>query len=158
MEKLVICVVNVILFKKYSLRSIFLIILSICILTFLKSNVIFSISNLDIIINSDLFNISGILAGFVFTGLSFIVVSDSDMIDNLKITGNFNVIKNIYMNSILSFVMFMLFYLIKTIILVSNRYFIGKIYFALLFALFVFGCITFIICLFILNKRINENK
>lgn len=156
MKKVIKLLVNTIFFAKYSLKILLLIIFAVFIPIFLINNTIFSMDNLNTIINSDLFSVAGILAGFVFTGLSFIVVSDSEMINNLKVTDNFKIIKNIYINSILSFVMFILLYLIKTIIMGLNKYIIIKIYFSVLFSLFIFGCISFLICLFILSKRISE--
>ncbi len=72
--------------------SIFFILLILFIIFNNKVN----IEVLNKLVSSDMFNISGVLAGFIFTGLGMIITSNSKMITELKETGNLCVIKNYY--------------------------------------------------------------
>ena len=145
---------------------IFLIIFS-PILIILYHKKYIDIDILNTIINGDMFSLSGALAGFVFTGLSFIVVSDSDMINRIKESNNFITIKNFYIHSILSYVLVMILYLLKPIFLTEEiinkeidisilREYLLMGYLSFILCIFIFGSILFLFCLFVLSRRINE--
>ena len=115
--------------------------------------------NLDGLVNGDLFNISGVLAGFIFTGLGFIISSDSDFIKNIKLTNNFNTIKSFYTYSIYYFIIVIVLYLIKPIVF-SIISFLGDfykaIYLLLVLQFFITALIFFAISLYILNVTLSD--
>lgn len=127
----------------------------------------YNISSLYNLVNGDLFNTSSVLAGFVFTGLSFICTSDSTMINRLKETNNFITIKKYYIYSICAYIVVILMYLFKPIFvsdnIVKKQEVISKmyeniinVYLLTIIFIFVYACILFIFCLFILSKRLDE--
>lgn len=160
-------IIQELFFSKNNVRNIFLGVLIIFIPTSYLLRNYYDIVMLNEIINGDMFNSAGILAGFVFTGLSFICVSDSKMINDLRETDNFVTIKNFYVYSISSYISVMLLFLLKPFVInnniingiqvISNTHeIIIKVYFLIIMCTFVFACILFLFCLFVLNKRLNE--
>ncbi|MDB1940947.1 hypothetical protein PMY38_15485 [Clostridium tertium] len=116
--------------------------------------------NLDKLVNGDLFNISGVLAGFIFTGLGFIVSSDSNFIKNIKITNNFDTIKSFYIYSIYYFIIVIVLYLIQPIVFstfFSLQDFYKEIYLLLILQIFITALILFAISLYILNITLSDN-
>ena len=133
--------------------SIFFILLILFIIFNNKVN----IEVLNKLVSSDMFNISVVLAGFIFTGLGMIITSNSKMITELKETGNLCVIKNYYGGTIFCFILTILLYLFKTIFstFVSNTFFI-KIYLFITIETFILALIFFTISLKILSAIIND--
>lgn len=158
--------VQSIFFGKYNILSIFFTLLVLFLPAAILLGDSYDIKMLNNLVNGDLFNSAGIMAGFVFTGLSFICVSDSPMINNLKETGNFIIIKRFYTYSIGAYISVILLYLFKPII-INDKIIKAKvitkcqeyliiIYLLLIVFIFVFACILFLFCLYVLYKKINE--
>lgn len=141
--------------RNISILSIFIYIIA---SLFFKENI--EKWNLDLLVNGDLFNISGVLAGFIFTGLGFIVSSDSEFIKNIKLTNNFNTIKSFYTYSIYYFIIVIGLYLIKPIVF-DMICFLGEfyksIYLLLILQIFITALILFVISLYILNVALSDN-
>lgn len=116
--------------------------------------------NLDKIVNADLFNVSGVLAGFIFTGLGFIVSSESNFIKNIKITNNFDTIKSFYIYSIYYFIIVILLYLIQPIVFSAiciQGDFYKEAYLLLVLQIFITALVLFVISLYILNITLSDN-
>ena len=109
------------------------------------------------LVSSDMFNISGVLAGFIFTGLGMIITSNSKIILEIKETDNFCVVRNYYSGTIVYFLITILLYLFKNIVNNSgiNIIFI-KLYLYLIIVSFIMGIIFFAISLKILNVVVND--
>ena len=148
------------LISEKSIRNISILSIFIYIITslFFKGNI--EKWNLDLLVNGDLFNISGVLAGFIFTGLGFIISSDSEFIKNIKLTNNFNTIKSFYTYSIYYFIIVIGLYLIKPIVF-DMICFLGEfyksIYLLLILQIFITALILFVISLYILNVALSDN-
>lgn len=156
-------IIQKIFFQKHNIRNIFFIVFIILSPIVLLKWRHIEYEKLLEMVNSDLFNVSGILAGFVFTGLGIISTSNSEMVQNLKATQNFKLIKNFYISSILSFVLVMFLYLLKPIILINPtidilniKYIFSIIYLLIILFVFIVACILFVFSLFILNKEFNQ--
>ncbi|VYT70786.1 hypothetical protein [Clostridium tertium] len=115
--------------------------------------------NLDKIVNGDLFNVSGVLAGFIFTGLGFIVSSESNFIKNIKITNNFETIKSFYIYSIYYFIIVIVLYIIQPIVFSAICFqvdFYKEVYLLLVLQIFITALIFFVISLYILNITLSD--
>ncbi|MDY4949214.1 MAG: hypothetical protein SO128_07565 [Clostridium cadaveris] len=115
--------------------------------------------NLELIVNGDLFNIAGVLAGFIFTGLGFIITSDSKFIKDIKMTNNFVHIKKFYIFSIYYFVTVIILYLLKPCIFnvfLKENIFYKQLYFLFIVQIFVTALILFVISLYILNLTLTD--
>lgn len=145
------------LYSKNGHKKFGLIIFLISILIFITIKDKISEKNLLELASSDMFNISGVLAGFIFTGLGMIITSTSKMIEDIKATDNFCVVKNYYSGTIIFFLITIILYLFKICVIGLN---IGevwiKLYLYLIIVSFVAGILFFIISLKILNAIIND--
>lgn len=135
--------------------SIFTIIISIIIFYLIKNDL--KIEEINSIVSSDMFNIAGVLSGFIFTGLGMIITSNSKMIEEVRETQNFCVIKKYYTITIMYFLLVIIMYLFQKFILFSNVYSLLKIlysYYIIVF--FIMGIIFFIVSLRILIAVIDD--
>lgn len=150
--------IKLMLYSKHCIRNIHIasVIPYILVLYVFKEK--FNLDNINKIINDDMFNISGILAGFIFTGLGIIISSNSQLIEELKITDNFKVIKNLYIYSILEFLYVILLYLLKPIvynIFKDNYIYISIFYGTIVIYLFIVALILFILSIQIMSKTLE---
>lgn len=116
--------------------------------------------NLDELVNGDLFNISGVLAGFIFTGLGFIISSESNFIKDIKLTNNFDTIKSFYIYSIYYFIIVIVLYLIRPIVfssICSSGDFYKSIYLLLVLQIFITALVLFSISLYIMNIALGDD-
>lgn len=151
-------------FGEKSIRNIHIttaIILSI--IVFYSKNII-SIYGLYAIVSSDIFTLSGILAGFLFTGIGMIYTSNNKKIEEIKATNNFKLINSYFICSIVDYILVIFIYLIKNLC-IPNIELLNVIGFRLqlimlflLFGIYLFftATVLFLIALFILNKIISS--
>jgi len=118
------------------------------------------------VLNSDIFTLSGVLAGFLFTGLGMIYTSSNERISDLKITGNFKLVNNFFIHSIFYYILVVLIYLGKSLFIQNvevtsksiNLLTISMMGFLMLgIHFFITATILFLIAMFILSKVINSN-
>ncbi|GEM_PF-2169460 len=116
------------------------------------------------VVSSDLFTLSGILAGFLFTGLSMVYTSSNRKIEELKITDNFKLINDYFMWSIVDYILVIFIYLLKTLFIQNiETFLVGSINYYIMMAILLIGIylfftatILFVIALFILGKIISS--
>ncbi|SHJ13484.1 hypothetical protein [Clostridium magnum] len=159
MERIYIFVQGVFLNKNKAIKSIYLTMLIIYLSILYKWRSCISIKYAYNILNSDIFTLSGVLAGFLFTGIGLIYTSNNKMISDLRLTNNFKLVNKIYAFSILNYVIVALIYLFKPLLVfdIASLDRVGTVYAKFIFIFLVTGIylfwvanVMFLIALFIL--------
>lgn len=106
-------------------------------------------------LNNNIFSLSGILAGFLFTSLGIFVSSDSEIIKNLKATENLSIMGNFFIYSIFNYIIVIIITLIE--LFITNTYIC---FILLLFKIFsfLFATLLLCICLYFIKKIIFVDK
>lgn len=144
--------------------SITNIILYLLILIIFRSNI--RLKDTFIFFNSDFATTSGVLAGFLFTGVGILYSTNNPLIDTLKTTGNMRTVFKIFFSSIFSFTFSLITYFIKPLFL-SNVVYIETLTnfqtvaltLILLVGIYLFinGLVLFLYALYVLKKILLES-
>ena len=148
-------------FSENGIKNIYkiTIILFIVILVFGWKNLLYTFNNDKlnklVQLNNNLFNLSGILAGFIFASLGLIGSADNKLIEDLKDTKNFSILGNFYVYSILNYILVIFISLIESFIL--NKNFIILLFVIKIFS-FIFATILFLITLYFTKAMLFKNS
>lgn len=130
-------------FEKKGIRNIYIVFSIIfCIGYFLfENNLVICFNNSEVLdkLNNNLFSISGVIAGLIFTSMGVISSSNNSKISNLKTTKNFSLLGNYFNNAISKYIIVVLISLID-IFITSKKIlfciFIIKLYFFIIATIF----------------------
>ncbi len=122
-----------------------------------------TLQNISHYYNSDISNVAGVLAGFVFASFGLLIGLDNNIIKNLKTTKNINAVNKVLLYTVFFFVITIIIYFLKDLIIYdynaianfsSFRYLLIK--HILLFGLYCFAnaFVLFLLSLYILKKII----
>lgn len=129
------------------------------ILCFLKSKV--KLEYVYPMLSQDMATLSGVLSGFLFTGVSILSSTSNSIIERLKLTGNIETAFKIFFHSIYSLVGMLVIYFLKPILVFDiklvptytvTQYKLLEFIFSFGIYLFINGFMLFIYALYILNK------
>lgn len=144
-------------FSKKGVRNLYIIalVLFAIALFFCRKNLLY-VFNMDdkdkfTQLNNNLFNLSGILAGFIFTSLGVISSANNELVNQLKDTDNFSLLGNYYVYAILNFILVIVISLIESFIVNKN---IIVLFFTFKVFSFIFANLLFLISLYFTKKML----
>lgn len=112
-------------------------------------------------LSQDIATTSGVLAGFLFTGVSILSSTNNSMMEKLKITKNTDTVFKIFFGSMYCFIVTLAFYFTKPLFIFdinlvnsysSLKYHLLELFYGFSIYIFIDGFCLFIYAVYILNK------